>query len=258
MKSYTLKLRQRIETVGSHLCVGLDPRAEHCDGALKDFLLQVLEETAPYAAAYKPNLAYYEAFGSKGLILLEEILATIPKEIPVILDAKRSDIGETQEHYAQALFDVWKGDAVTLNPLMGFDSIVPFLAYPGRAAYLLGVTSNPGAADFLLKPIEGRYLFEHLSDWQERASDLPGELGMVTGLTHLSPDIQSKLPDWPLLAPGLGAQGGSPEVLCDPNRHAPNLINVSRGILYRDLEQSFADKARTWRDRIEQALSLRE
>lgn len=253
MTPYTEKLSARIQAANSHLCVGLDPRGEDCEEA-KEFLLQVIEEAGPYAAAFKPNLAYYEAMGSKGLGMLETVLTHIPKNIPVILDAKRSDIGETQKYYAKALFETWKGDAVTLNPLMGYDSIEPFLQYPG-GVYLLGVTSNPGAADFLLKPIEGRYFFEHLVDWESRAADLPGCLGLVAGLTNLSPEIQSRLPDWPILAPGFGAQGGAPEALKDPRRTSPDLINVSRGILYAETGQTIAEKAAEYREKIEVALS---
>ena len=255
MTTYTDKLESRIQSATSHLCVGLDPRGDRCDGAMKDFLFRVIDEAGPHAAAFKPNLAYYEAFGSKGIGLLEQVLERIPDDIPVILDAKRSDIGETQAYYAKAVFDTWKGDAVTLNPLMGYDSVEPFLQYPGKGVYLLGVTSNPGAADFLLKPLEGRFFFEHLADWAARAEGLPGQLGLVAGLTNLSPEIQSKLPDWPLLAPGFGAQGGAADVLRDPARRSPVLINVSRGILYSEPEIPFAEKANSHRQRIEEALS---
>lgn len=253
--TYLDKLNTRIERAGSHLCVGLDPRADRCDDVLRDFLYRVVDETGPYAAAFKPNLAYYEAFGSAGLKLFEDVRDRIPADIPVIIDAKRSDIGETQKYYAKAMFETWRGDAVTLNPLMGFDSVEPFLHDAAKAVYLLGVTSNPGAADFLLRPVNGRYFFEDLAEWAPRAADLPGCLGLVAGLTHLSPDIQARLPDWPILAPGFGAQGGAAEALKDPQRTAPVLINVSRGILYAEADQTMAEKAARYREKIEAALS---
>lgn len=256
MTTYLEKLQNRIEQARSHLCVGLDPRAETCDTELKEFLFRAVDETGPYAAAFKPNLAYYEAFGSSGLKLFEEVRDRIPTDIPVILDAKRSDIGETQRYYAKAMFETWGGDAVTLNPLMGFDSIEPFLHDASKAVYLLGVTSNPGAADFLLRPVNGRYFFEELADWKSRAAHLPGSLGLVAGLTNLSPEIQARLPDWPILAPGFGAQGGAAEALRDPRRKSPDLINVSRGILYADTGETLAEKAARYREKIEAALSI--
>ena len=146
---FTEKLQNRIKASGSRLCVGLDPRpGEHGSDYAKDFLLRVVEETSPWAAAFKPNMAYFEAMGIEGIRVLEEILASIPEEIPVILDAKRSDIGETQKYYAQGYFNGWNVDAVTLNPFLGYDSIEPFLDYEGKAVYLLAVTSNAGSAEF--------------------------------------------------------------------------------------------------------------
>lgn len=250
---YTQTLKARMDAINSRLCVGLDPRADVCDPSLEFFMMRILEETAPYAAAFKPNLAYYEAFGSAGLALMERILARIPDEIPVILDAKRSDIGTTAERYAHALFDTWGADAVTLNPLMGFDSVAPFLRYEGRAAYLLGVTSNPGADDFLLKPVEGRIPAAHLGDWRERATELPGELGLVAGLTNLTPDVLAQLPDWPLLCPGFGAQGGSADALTQRTWRHPVLINVSRGILYGGPDLTPGERADQYRQEINRA-----
>ena len=146
---YAERLQGRIDQTGSRLCVGLDPRpGDGGAAAARDFLKQVIEETAPWAAAYKPNMAYFEAMGIEGIRLLEELLAGMPEEIPVILDAKRSDIGETQKYYAQGYFAGWNVDAVTLNPFLGYDSIEPFLDWQGKGIYLLAVTSNPGSADF--------------------------------------------------------------------------------------------------------------
>ena len=125
---FTEKLQQRVKSSGSRLCVGLDPRpGEHGASRARDFLLRVIEETAVWAAAFKPNMAYFEAMGIEGIRLLEDLLADMPEDVPVILDAKRSDIGETQKYYAQGYFSGWNVDAVTLNPFLGYDSIEPVL-----------------------------------------------------------------------------------------------------------------------------------
>ncbi len=254
MKVFEQKLLDRIQKTGSNLCVGIDPRPEIIDEDIQDYLARLLEETAPYAAAFKPNIAYFEAMGSLGYALLENMLHDLGGQVPVILDVKRSDIGETQEAYARAYFENWKVDAVTLNPLLGYDTIEPFLRYPGRGVYLLGVTSNPGATEFLLQPREGRYFFEDVQKMRDKAQDLPGAVGLVAGLTNLSPEILRRLDDLPLLVPGLGAQGGDLRSLQAGERTAPILVNVSRGILYQHPEMSFAERARHYASQIRAAI----
>jgi orotidine-5'-phosphate decarboxylase len=252
---FTEKLQQRIKSSGSRLCVGLDPRpGEHGAGYAKDFLTRVIEETAECAAAFKPNMAYFEAMGIEGIRVLEEILAVIPPEIPVILDAKRSDIGETQKYYAQGYFQGWNVDAVTLNPFLGYDSIEPFLDYPGKAVYLLAVTSNAGSADFQQQRLaDGRLVFELVTALGERAKTegRATDVGYVVGLTNAEA-VLPKMPDAPLLVPGLGAQGGDLAVLAAAKRTAPDVINVSRGILYAQDENSFRARAEEWMGRIAQ------
>lgn len=251
MIPYTQKLAARIAATGSRLCVGLDPRFDLIEGDPADFLRRVIEETAPMAAAFKPNSAYFEQKGAEGFHLLEEMLTLIPADIPVILDAKRSDIGETQKAYAQAAFRHFNADAVTLNASLGFDTIEPFLDFPGRAVYLLAVTSNPGASEFALQRMQdGRHLFEHTLDMAGRAAGRATEVGFVVGLTNASADVMARVIDAPLLVPGLGAQGGEMAGLGVASRRAPSVINVSRGILYADPHQSFADKARHWAELI--------
>jgi len=247
------RLRHRIEQSGSNLCVGLDPRRESIDGAIDDFLKRVVEETAPYAAAFKPNIAYFEAFGAQGYEWLEKLLQNMPTDVPVVLDVKRSDIPETQKYYAKAYFENWNVDAVTLNPYLGFDSIEPFLAYEGKGIYLLGVTSNEGAQDFELQQIGETYLFEKVQAMKKQAEDYPASIGLVAGLTNMSPELLSRIDDIPLLIPGLGAQGGDLNDLDTGNRTAPILINSSRSILYGP-DGSFADRAEKSRDKIQQAL----
>ena len=252
---YTEKLAARMAAVRSHLCVGLDPRPELINEPLKDFLLRAITESAPHAACFKPNIAYFEAMGSKGIALMEEVLAAIPHDIPVLLDAKRSDIGETQKYYARAVFETWRVDAVTLNPFLGYDSIEPFLGYPGKGLYLLAVTSNAGAADIEKQRLaDGRRVFELVGDMALRAAGSAADVGFVVGLTNADPDILPALPDRPLLVPGLGAQGGDVNALRGSGRTAPVLINVSRGVLFPGEGESVNAAAGRWRELIETAM----
>lgn len=257
--TYAQRLQQRIDRTGSALCVGIDPRLDRHDSvrSLGDFCTRAIEETAEHVAAFKPNLAYFEALGVPGYQLAETLIARMKAAgAPVILDAKRGDIGTTQEHYAKGYFDLWDVDAVTLSPYMGFDSVEPFLQYPGKGVYLLAVTSNPGAADLELRALaDGRFVYELVGDLAARAPATAageGSVGLVLGLTNASGDILSRLPDVPLLIPGLGAQGGDLEILRGAKRSAPYVINVSRGILYADEHLSFSEKAKDYANRIAQ------
>lgn len=250
---FSARLHHRISLTGSRLCVGLDPRpGDGGAAAAGPFLRRVIEETAPWAAAFKPNIAYFEAMGIAGLRLLEDLLADMPAEVPVILDAKRSDIGETQKYYAQGYFAGWNVDAVTLNPFLGYDSLEPFLDWPGKGIYLLAVTSNPGSADFQRQRLaDGRAVFELVTALGGRAAAeaRATEVGFVVGLTNAA-DVLEKVPDLPLLVPGLGAQGGDLAALAAARRSAPDVINVSRGILYADDALDFGQRAKAWAERI--------
>lgn len=257
---FSEKLQKRIAATRSALCVGLDPRPQSDNmNELAGWLRQVVEETAPYAAAYKPNIAYFEAMGLPGLKVLEELLPDMPADIPVILDAKRGDIGETQKYYAQAYFERMQVDAVTLNPFMGYDILAPFLQCPGKAVYLLAVTSNAGSADIERQSLaNGRKVYQLVGDMVVRAKDegAATEVGMVVGLTNAGNGLLEELPDAPLLIPGLGAQGGDLGALGGGARTAPPVINVSRGILYRNPELSFGEKAQQFAAQIREALAL--
>lgn len=254
--TYAERLQQRIDKTGSRLCVGLDPRPG--DGGAefaRNFLKRVIDETAVWAAAFKPNMAYFEAMGLEGIRLLGELLEEIPDEVPVILDAKRSDIGETQKYYAEAYFSGWKVDAVTLNPFLGYDSIEPFLGWEGKGIYLLAVTSNAGSADFQQQKLaDGRSVYELVLGLGERAKEekRATDVGYVVGLTNAA-DVLAKVPDAPLLIPGLGAQGGDLTALAAAKRTAPDVINVSRGILYAADDRGFGARARDWAEKISAA-----
>jgi orotidine-5'-phosphate decarboxylase len=250
---YADRLQQRIRKTGSRLCVGLDPRPGR-DGAsaARAFLERVIGETAPWAAAFKPNMAYFEAMGIEGIRVLEQLLAAMPDEVPVILDAKRSDIGETQGYYARGYFSGWNVDAVTLNPFLGYDSIEPFLDWEGKGVYLLAVTSNPGSADFQRRTLDdGRQVFELVTAMGGRAAGegRMTDVGYVVGLTNAA-GVLARIPDAPLLVPGLGAQGGDLAALAAAKRTAPDVINVSRGILYAGDSLGFAARARAWAEKI--------
>jgi len=248
--TFVEKLNARIAATGSNLCVGLDVRAADASEATKRWIIDVIEQTAPHAAAFKPNAAYFEALGWQGVKMLEEIMAAIPADIPTVLDVKRGDIGETQGYYAKACFDVLKADSVTLNPYMGRDTLEPFLKYADKGIYLLGVTSNPGAKDIELQKSGERHIYELVADMTKSSA----QAGLVVGLTNAAPDVLSHIPDVPLLIPGLGAQGGDLAALRGSGRKAPLLINVSRGILYQDEDKPFSERSRLWKERIQDAL----
>ncbi len=255
--SYREVLQRRIDASGSRLCVGIDPRPDSHPGGVAEvgeFVARVVGETAEFAGAFKPNIAYFEALGVPGYQLLEDLITRMRDTgVPIILDAKRGDIGTTQAHYAHAYFGLWDVDAVTLSPYMGYDSVEPFLSYEGKGVYLLGVTSNPGAADLETRLLaDGRSVFELVCDMATRVDD--GRIGLVLGLTNASDEVLQRIPDVPMLIPGLGAQGGELNALAGQNRTAPSVINVSRGILYADGELSFSEKAKNYANRITEVL----
>jgi len=254
--TYAERLTERIDITNSNLCVGLDPRpVEHGNSpdGVRDFLRPVVEECAEFAACFKPNNAYFESMGGAGFDLLAEVAEWCrDASVPVILDCKRGDIGTTQEQYAVMAYEHIGADAVTLSPYMGRDSIEPFLRDSEKGAYLLGVTSNPGSADLQMQESGTGNVFDHVCTM---AADTPGA-GLVVGLTNAAPDILTRIPDVPLLMPGLGAQGGDLSNLsAGQTRSAPLVINVSRGILYSGDDRLFGDLARDYRDQIATALS---
>lgn len=249
MMTFTQKLQRAVKSSNSVLSVGLDPDPAKIPKPLKEqfqdkhdlvfeFCRRVIEVTKMDAVAYKPNLAFFEALGSGGLSVLESIMDLVPSAKITIADAKRGDIGTTAEMYKQAFFDDLHADSVTLNPLMGFDTLEPFLHDESKAIFVLTVTSNKGASDLLRLPIMGRssvgeYIAEHLASKQAFAST---HIGMVVGATQ--PDVAEQVlrvnPDAHLLMPGIGAQGGSVEHIEEllRNHSGIPIINSSRSIIY--------------------------
>ncbi|MFZ5979942.1 MAG: orotidine-5'-phosphate decarboxylase [Candidatus Zixiibacteriota bacterium] len=264
------KLQQIQQDNKSMICLGLDldtkrmPQ-DYC-GSIKgmfDFANKIIEATSDSVCAYKPNLAFYESLGAEGLSLLKLILERIPENIPIILDGKRGDISNTASHYAHLLFDILKGDWVTLNPYMGYDSMRPFLEYKDKGVFVLCLTSNAGSKDFQLLQVDGKPLYqivaEKVSYWNKEQN-----CGLVIGATH--PDqldeIRDIARDMPLLIPGVGAQGGALEKAAlsgTANFTKVAVINVSRSVLYASTDKDFAVKAREELDKLNVAVNgLRE
>ena len=240
----------------SIICLGLDldPKRmppEHTGSikAMYDFAQRIIEATNDKVCAYKPNLAFYESLGHEGISLLRLIIERIPPEIPIILDGKRGDISNTASHYAHFLFEILKGDWVTLNPYMGYDSMRPFFEYKDRGVFVLCLTSNTGSRDFQLLNVEGKPLYrivaEKVAYWNKDNNS-----GLVVGATHPEQlaEIRGVAGDMPLLIPGVGAQGGALEkAVIDGTDHfkKPAVINVSRSVLYASTDKDFALKARS-------------
>ncbi|MDR1368523.1 MAG: orotidine-5'-phosphate decarboxylase [Dysgonamonadaceae bacterium] len=252
------QLFENIKRKQSFLCVGLDSDIKKIpqhllkeDDPVFVFNKAIIDATADYCVAYKPNLAFYESLGAKGLITLEKTVSYIRENYPdqfIIADAKRGDIGNTSEMYARALFDHSDFDSVTVAPYMGEDSVKPFLVYPGKWVILLALTSNKGSHDFqLTEDNNGERLFEKvLRKSQEWASD--EQMMYVVGATQgkMFLDIRKIVPDHFLLVPGVGAQGGSLREVAEygMNSQCGLLINSSRQIIYADSTERFAEAAR--------------
>lgn len=260
------QLTEEIVAKGSFLCVGLDSDIKKIpthllkeEDPIFAFNKAIIDATADYTVAYKPNLAFYEADGEKGWISYEKTIRYIKENYPTILiiaDAKRGDIGNTSEMYARAFYESSSVDAVTLSPYMGIDTVAPFLKYEGKWAVLLALTSNPSSADFETeKMASGEYLYEMVL----RKSSLwgtPDNTMYVVGATKAAmlADIRRIVPEHFLLVPGVGAQGGSlPEVAkYGMTSSCGLLVNSSRAIIFADKSENFAkvagEQAKAMRD----------
>lgn len=247
---------QQILKKKSFLCVGLDPEISKlpacvagADDPIFEFNRRIIDATHMYTVAYKPNFAFYESYGPRGMAALDKTARYINKldtNIFIIADAKRGDIGNTSKMYARAVFGEMPFDAVTVAPYMGEDSVTPFLTYGGKWAIILALTSNRGADDFQYHPGSGQRLFEKVLYLSQRWGNTDN-LMYVVGATRaeMLADIRKIVPDHFLLVPGVGAQGGSLE---DVARYGMNsqcglLVNSSRGIIYADSSDKFDEIA---------------
>lgn len=249
------QLIESIRSKNNFLCVGLDPDLDKIpkhlhdyDDPIHQFCKEIIQQTSDLVVAYKPNLAFFEALGPKGLYTLEKVKNEIPASCFTIADAKRGDIGNTSKMYANCYFNHFNFDAITIAPYMGRDSIEPFLEFDGKMVILLGLTSNPGSEDFEKQKLEnGKKLYEEVilstSKWTT-----PEKLMYVVGATHgtLISEIRSLVPDYFFLVPGIGTQGGSMQdvIQFGKNKNGGLLINSSRDIIFNTNGLNFAAKAR--------------
>ena len=266
----------RAETLNdSVLCVGLDPDPSKFPGSWKDdasrifdFCATIVDATKDLVIAFKPQIAYFAAQRAEDQLerLIAHIHAVAP-EVPVILDAKRGDIGSTAEQYAHEVFERYRADAVTLSPFMGFDSIEPYLRYDGKGAILLCRTSNPGGSDLQAQTLHnGDKVFEHIARLAQGEWNRSGQLALVVGATY--PDeierVRALAPTLPLLIPGIGAQGGDAAATVRAGWRAeggrtvaPIIVSSSRAVLYASRGDNFAEAARraasATRDELNQA-----
>ena len=244
----------------SMLCVGLDPEPTRFPADMQgnprkiyDFCAAIVDATADLVCAFKPQIAYFAAHGAEDQLerLMQYLRANAP-EVPVILDAKRGDIGSTAAQYAKEAFERYGADAVTLSPFMGFDSVEPYLAYPGKGAFLLCRTSNPGGDDLQnqrLASVDGQpLLYEHIAGLVQGPWNKNGQLGLVVGATYPAEieRVRALAPTVPLLIPGVGAQGGdaAATVKAGWRPDGPIIVNSSRAILYASNGPDFAAAAR--------------
>lgn len=240
------KLRSVVAARESLLCVGLDPDPAHIPAdfrpdatlakRMRAFCLEIIERTADVACCYKPNSAFFEAAGAEGMAVLRDVIAAVPGDTPVILDAKRGDIGNTAKAYARAAFEYLGVDAITVSPYLGQDSVAPFLAYEGKAVFLLCYTSNPSAGEIQLHGQDP--LYHHIAR-QGQSWGGANQVGFVVGATQVEAleTVRRLAPDRWLLAPGIGAQGGDLVAALAAGLDAQGsglIVPVSRGVLYAE------------------------
>ncbi len=262
------KLTAAIERNNSLLCVGLDPDPRHfpdhfpaeiTTGALLAWGQKLIEQTADLVCCYKPNTAFYEQYGPAGLEALRQTVDSVPDDIPVMIDAKRGDIGSTAAAYARAAFEVMqRADAVTLGPYVGADSVAPFLDYPGKAAFVLCFTSNPSAAEVQEFGAPGERMFEYIARRAQRWGT-ESQIGFVVGATRPNAlaRVRQLAPNSWILAPGIGAQGGDLQAALAAGLNASGsglIVPVSRGVIYADDPRATAQKLRNDINAARQAL----
>lgn len=263
------ELIENIHKTNSFLCVGLDSDIKKLpkhllgeDDPIFAFNKAIIDATAPYCVAYKPNVAFYECEGVKGWISFEKTIAYLKKFYPnhfIIADAKRGDIGNTSAMYARCFFEQLDVDALTIAPYMGEDSVTPFAAYPGKWVIVLALTSNKGSHDFqLMEDANGERLFERVIRTSQQWGN-EDNMMYVVGATQgeMFKDIRKVAPKSFLLVPGVGAQGGSLEEVCKYGmiEDCGLLVNSSRGIIFADSTENFAEVAREKAQQLQQQMA---
>ncbi|TGL25367.1 orotidine-5'-phosphate decarboxylase [Leptospira levettii] len=254
MTSFLTKFHSRRDTLRSLLCIGMDPELEKLPKPCLDsksplvfFTETIVRYTHPYAVSWKPNIAFFERLGAEGYFALEHtvhLMKEISPEVPIVMDAKRGDLANTAKEYAKYFFQTLKVDALTVNPYMGRDSLVPYLDLGGYL-FVLGLTSNPSSSDFQKLKIGSRdlYVYEEVSDQMARlAESYPGQLGLVVGGTHPSEieSLRNRHPELCFLIPGFGAQGGDLESIIKASGKEA-IINSSRGITMSTVAENFGE-----------------
>jgi orotidine-5'-phosphate decarboxylase len=256
--NFITQLSQAEERNQSMLCVGLDPEPARFPGAwngdasrIFDFCSAIVDATHDLVSAFKPQIAYFAAHRAEEQLerLIAHIHSTAPG-VPVILDAKRGDIGSTATQYAIEAFERYQADAVTLSPFMGFDSIEPYLAYPDKGLILLCRTSNPGGSDLQAQRLDsGEFLYEHIARLAHGRWNRSGQLALVVGATFPGEieRVRALAPGLPLLIPGIGAQGGDAEAAVKAGWRpgSPIIVNSSRAVLYASAGADFSAAARS-------------
>jgi orotidine-5'-phosphate decarboxylase len=248
------QLIEQIRRKKSFLCVGLDTDLNkipkhllETEDPIFEFNKAIIDATKDFAVAYKPNIAFYECYGPKGWESLRKTLEYIPKDVFTIADAKRGDIGNTSTYYAKTFFEYLDCDSVTVAPYMGSDSVTPFLEFKDKWVILLALTSNAGALDFqLIKDATGKELFKSVLE-KSATWGTPENLMYVVGATRAEDiaEVRRFVPDHFFLVPGVGAQGGSLEDVCNYgwNKDCGLLVNSSRGIIYASQGMDFSERA---------------
>ena len=264
--TFKTKLRASEDATGSLLCLGLDPEPDllppaidRTPQAIAGFIRTVVDAVGDAVASYKLNVAFYERWGRETGWLLEQALQALPPDRPVILDAKRSDVGSTAQAYAHALFEAWKADAVTVHPYLGYDSVAPFLAHKDKEVFIVCRTSNPGAAEFQHLRSEGEALYRHVARAGVRW-DHHNNVAFVVGATAPAElrDVRQIAGDRLLLVPGIGAQGGDLSAAVSAALRADGrgaIIPVSRAILFASTGNDYAAAARDAALRLRDAIN---
>jgi orotidine-5'-phosphate decarboxylase len=266
--TFSEKLAAAVGKNASLLCVGLDPEPElfpapfdRTPAAILSFNRAIIAATADLACCYKPNAAFYERFGAAGWTALAATIAAVPPPIPVLLDAKRGDVGNTMRAYAEAAFLELKADAVTVAPWYGHDALRPFLAHRDRGVFLVCRTSNPGAADFQDLYVEGEMLHARVARKAVEWDRQHGQVGLVVGATRPAEAraVRGLAPTLPFLLPGVGAQGADLEAAVKAALRSDGagvLVSASRSILYAGSGSDFAALARAEAVRIRDTINI--